>query len=204
VDIVPDIAALSVMCKEERLPRDLVLMDKSCAERAALLLFDNSVLEEGYKVWAFLCHGPWQVRSAVVRRKGLWASFPMDWNLNVSRRSDEILFESKDGLRYAGVAQIEADSLFAATQILRGNPSCAIIVSKTLDISSEDSVKALFNAAFPVRREVAATQVDWLHLSVNLCPLGDILGSVRGSWDEREVSFNLIMTPNKLPLFDRR
>ena len=46
----------------------------------------------------------------------------LDSELSILRRNDEIMFESKDGLRYyAGVAQIAADSLFAATQLLRRN-----------------------------------------------------------------------------------
>jgi hypothetical protein len=204
VDSVPDIAALSVICREEQLPRDLALMDKACVEHAVSLLFGNTAFDKRYRVWLFLCHGPSQPRSVMVKHKGLWASFPIKWKLNMLCRSDEIVFESKDGLRYAGVAQIGADSLFTATQLLRANPSCALIISKRLDVSSENGINALFKSAFPLRREVAASRVDWLHLSLNLCPVGDILGSVTGSWDEREAAFNLIMRRDTLPLFDRR
>ena len=144
VDAVPDIAAMCVICAKEELPRDLVLMDKTCAEHAARILFDNSAVADAYRVWVFASHGPWQPSSAIVRRKRLWASVSIDSELNILRRSDEIIFESKEGLRYAGVVQIGADSLFAATQLLRRNPSYAIIVSKRPDISSENGVKALF------------------------------------------------------------
>ena len=41
-------------------------------------------------------------------------------------------------------------------------------------------------------------------MSVNVCPLGDILGCVTGTWDEREVAFKLMMAREKRPLFEQQ
>lgn len=202
VRTVPELAALCIISTELQLPRDMKLLDEACAVEAQPLLFSHPRRDQDYRLWLFAAHGPWQSKSVMVKHRKLWDSFPSAWSLADFRLNDEIMIESDEGIRFAGVAEISPAGLFVATQILRQESACAMILSKRTDVHSEDGISDLFNSAFPLQHGTAQTQVDWLSLALHRCPLEDIVIRVGGSWDEREASLDLIMLPEKLPDFN--
>lgn len=200
VDSVPKLAAMTILCEEKGLPRNLELMDKACAGYGERLL-KNLTVNLNYKIWMFLAHGPWQMKSAVVRHNKLWKSLLKEWPLNARSLSQEIMVESQDGIRFAGVAEIGPESLFIATQILRQEQSGAIILSQRNGLDSKDGVLQIFRAAFPIEKGKERTRIDWLSLCLNLCVMGDVIIKIGGSWDERETSLDFIFTLDKLASF---
>lgn len=196
------LSAVCMVTDEPQLPRELESMDKACVEAAAPLLFDNERLSEKHKVWLFLAHGPWQANSVMVKHRRLWRSFPSAWELGDFRLCGEASVESREGVRFAGVAAVSRQGLFTATQILRGSNSGALLLSERDYCETEDDLMRLFDDAFPSVNGVPQGQVDWLNLSLARCPSDDVVIRVSGSWDEREASLDLIMLPEHLPRFD--
>lgn len=196
----PEIGAASIVVEEKKLPRDLKTLDKVCAENAIPLIFENTFLTE-YKFWLFLAHEPWQPKSAMVRHKKLWKSLPTSWNLDCLQLFPEIMIESSEGLRYFGIAEVKKETFYNATQILRNTRAGAIVLSKRNYGKSESEVIQLFDYAFPKKNELPQNAIDWQNLSIGCCPAHDIIVRVSGSWDEREVSLDLIMLRELLPFF---
>lgn len=171
------------------------------ADYAIPLLFANPRMNRDYKVWLFTSHGPWQRNSAMVKHYRLWRSFPSKWRLDDFRLGSETMVESNEGVRFAGLAEVSQAGFFTATQIMRSESSCAIILSARPDIGSQGGITQLFNSAFP-GNGTAQSRVDWLSLSLDCCQLGDVVIRVGGSWDEREASLDFFMLPKLLPIFE--
>ncbi len=197
--LVPDIAAMCIVTTELQLPREMELLDKANADYVAPLLFDNQLINDGYKIWLFASHGPWQPNSVMVNHNKLWKSFPSKWTLDNFLLSREVMLESSEGIRFAGVAEVSKNSFLTPIQILRSESSCAIIASKRDYVDSERGVVHLFNSAFPTNNGVPQTRIDWLSLALDCCSLEDVVVRVSGSWDEREASLDLIMLSRLLP-----
>ena len=196
----PEIGAIGIVVEETKIPRDLKVLDKICAENAIPLIFDNTFLTE-YKLWLFLAHEPWQPNSAMVKHKKLWKSFPTSWNLDCLQLFPEKIIESFEGLRYFGVAEVKKETFYNATQILRNSRSGAIVLSKKNFGKLEFEITHLFEYAFPKNNNLPQNAVDWQSLSIGCCPSRDIIVRVSGSWDEREVSIDLIMLRELLSFF---
>ena len=200
--VATPLSAVCIVTAEPQLPRELELMDKACVEAAAPLLFDNERLSGNHKLWLFLAHGPWQANSVMVKHRKLWRSFPSAWELGDFQLCGEAMVQSRNGVRFAGVAGVSRQGLFTATQILRSTNSGALVLSERDYGESQADWMRLFDAAFPSADGVPREHVDWLSLSLACCPSNDIVIRVSGSWDEREASLDLIMLPEHLPRFD--
>jgi hypothetical protein len=200
---VPELVALSIITTKEGLPRDLELMDKICVENATPLLFANPWLGSNHRLWLFAAHEPWQPKSRIIRYKKLWKSFLSKWDLSVFRLSDEIMIESDEGIRFAGVAEVPETGFFTAAKILLENPSCALILSEREDINLENGIMNLFNAAFCPPDRKPQVGIDWLSLALDCCSQKDIVIRVVDSWDERIALINMIMPLEKLKLFEK-
>ena len=199
---IPELAAVCIVATEVELPREMELLDKACADYAIPLLFANPRMNRDYKVWLFASHGPWQPNSVMVNHYKLWRSFPSKWRLDDFRLGPEIMVESSEGIRFAGLAEVSKASFFTATQIVRSESSCALILSARAEICIERGIVQLFNSAFPPGNGTAQWGVDWLSLSLDCCQLGDVVIRVGGSWCEREASLDFFMSPKLLPIFE--
>lgn len=197
----PEIAAISIVVEEIKLPRDMKVLDKVCVENAIPLIFENTHLAE-YKSWLLLAHEPWQPKSAMVRHKKLWKSLPTSWNIDSLQLFPEVMIESSEGIRYFGVAEVKKETFYNATQILRESRGAAIILSKKNYGESESEIIQLFDYAFPKKGDLPQNVIDWQNLSVKCCPSHDTVVRVGGSWDERVASLDLIMLKDLLSFFD--
>lgn len=198
---IPELAAVCIVATELELPREMELLDKACADYAIPLLFANPRMNRDYKVWLFAAHGPWQPKSVMVKHYKLWRSFLSEWRLDDFRLGAESMVESSEGIRFVALAEVSKAGFFTATQIVRSSSSCAIILSARAEICIERSIVQLFNSAFPPRKGIAQSRVDWLSLSLDCCQLGDVVIRVSGSWCEREASLDFFMSPKLLQIF---
>jgi len=200
VEVVPKIGAVSIICRDVDSNRSLEAMDNACIEHARAILFD----EERFNLFLFLAHAPWQSKSAMVKHNKLWKSFPKTQLLGQCNLSQELMIESREGLRFAGVAKIDSDHLVPAMNILRHeNHSAAMILSSRDDISTLEGIRALYDAAFPTIGNKGATRLDLLNLALKVCPLGDVVVRMGGTLDDRETSIDLLMESYLITTFDR-
>ena len=195
--------AFCIVTTEPDFPRDLTRMDEACLRKAKSLLLDL-LLESSKAIWLLVAHGPWQPRSAAVRHSRLWNSFWSRYGLRGANLSPEIMVESDEGIRFAGVAMIDSSALFTGTQILRQQPSCALIISGRTEIPTEHGIRQLFEFAFPIRGRNQQAEVDWLCLSLGCCPLGDVIVRVSGGIDDRETALDFIMSSQNLSQVEKK
>ena len=198
---LPELAAVSVVAREPNLPRDLDLMDNTCAVEATELVFHNPQLSEDHRLWLFAAHGPWQPKSAMVKHKKLWTRFIRKWDLSQFHLRDEILLESEEGIRFASVAEVTEVGFPTTAKILREESSCTLILSKRRDVDSQDGVRQIFEAAFCPIDQPVQSSVDWLNLALHSALLKDVVIRLTGSWDEQESALNLIMRREELAFF---
>jgi len=202
VDIVPALSCASILASEEGIPSNQEALEQSCTDCATKLLFGYQSPSDDDRLWLLLAHGPWQAKSAMVRNKKLWRSLSSKLPLESFLLSQDVLVESDAGLRFVGVAEVTKDNFLTAVQVMRSEPSSAMILSKRQDIYSEDGIRFLFDSAFSPRDRAIQASVDWLNLALHCSPLGDVVIRVGGSWDEREASLDFIMQKAKLTIFE--
>ncbi|MDB6064820.1 MAG: hypothetical protein JWR26_1028 [Pedosphaera sp.] len=198
---VPKLSLVEFKVFKPGLPRDMDELDSACTSRVSEYIFDKDHVMGKFKAWLFLAHSSWRTDSAISRSEGL-DSLPADWHLAQLPRSQEVLFESDEGVQFAGLAEVNAESFQTATRILRKHGASCIILSDRPDIDSAASIKAIYRAAFPPEDKGITSSVNWGSLSLALCLLGDVLVRVSGSYDERLASIDCIMLPEKTVFFE--
>ncbi len=177
---MPDIASFSCICKSNNWSIDWDVMYNYCAEYLRPKLFDNDYLSipENYKLYLFLCDSWWVPDTRITRYKRLWKSFPKEWQINELSLGEEVMITSSEGVRFYGVAEVTASDFTKATYILiRRNPYFMILTQRK-DINTEIELTRIFNFTYPPKNNignVAGESINWLNLSCNLCPLGDII-----------------------------
>lgn len=198
---LPNLSLVEFKVFKPGLPRDMEELDQACARRVSEHLFSKNGIERRPKVWLFLAHTGW------TRKSGAWitqemSSFPSEWRVEQLPRAYEVLVESDKGIRFAGLAEVDAESFQTATRILRKHQSSCIIMSDRADIASSSSIKLVFGAAFTAEDQNVTRPLNWARLSLALCPLGDVLLRVSGSYDERMATLDCIMVPERTVLFE--
>jgi len=188
---VPNFSLVEFNVFRPELPRDMAELDQACAERIAPLLYKNDKLPKESKVWLFI---------AQQRTGGIKSLLKKEW-LDVLPLATEVFVESNRGAKSAGLVEIAAENFLTAIRILRANDSACIIASGRSDIVSERNIVHTYYSAFPSEKVPQSSGVSWAGLSLLLCPLGDILLRVSGSYDERLAAIDCIMTPEKAILF---
>lgn len=187
----PKIDALRVVCGEPGLPRDWHTMTRLCAEAALPLAFDSDPLQH-HQVWLFVSHASWLPDDRVRRHKKLWGNLSEEHLLDSLRCSPEVAFRSELGIRYAAVCRLTPGSFAEGARVLRGLRSSAMLLTERAAGGTEEYVRSLFGAAFPIRKGVPDNRVDWIGLAARFCPLGDVLVRAGGSFDERECSLDFV------------
>ncbi len=112
-------------------------MDNACAENAIPLLFENVTLSNRYKLWLFTAHCPWQPKSVMVKHQKLWKGLSRKWDLSTLRLYDEVMSESEEGIRFAGVGEVAQDGFLTSILLMREEPSSFLILSERDNISAE-------------------------------------------------------------------
>ncbi len=198
---LPDMSALRIVCTDLRSERNYQNMWKVCAEATASLIFyrksENNIL---FKPWLFAAHGPWQPKTRIVRYKKIWNFLVENYGLNAVRRSKEIEFESREGLRYAVFCELDENSFTAGTRVLL-NRSSAIILSSKNELTSEQYIRDFFLTAFPMHKKSADSMISWIDIMRKYCGDGNLVIRPIGSFEEREHSFYLIGLKSKLKPF---
>ena len=70
-------------------------------------------------------------------------------------------------------------------------------------MTSEADIRRIFEAAFPISiKEVRETRLELLNFVLTLCPLGDIVVRISGTWDEGETSIDMFMRSELLRYFE--
>lgn len=212
VNMVPKLGVLSFACTKLGLllPGKITLLDAECAAQIKPLIFDNPQLYK-YKAYLFAASNKWHLKNRIsmykIRQGGLREVLPKEWQINelypekdiLSRK--ECLFESSEGLRIAGLTEISEKTFSTVVQSIRGFGAAAIILSSREEMAQEEQGKLIYRAAFPEHKGIPETLIDWMMLALDVCPLGDILVRVSGSYVERCSSIDCIMLSEKLPLF---
>ena len=182
---------------------DVARMDRACADYARPVIFGDWAVSQGLSVYLFCAHGPWQPKSVMVQHRRLWKDLSESWQLANFQLSSEVIIESDRGLRFAGIAKVGPDEFFTSTQILRSEPSNGLIISSRDIMTSEADIRRIFEAAFPISiKEVRETRLELLNFVLTLCPLGDIVVRISGTWDEGETSIDMFMRSELLRYFE--
>jgi hypothetical protein len=130
-----------------------------------------------------------------VRRKGLWKSLEIDEKTYLGG-STEQLFRSSDGIRYAGILELETHDLPLVADLARSHQSAFGFLMHSQPFP-EDLTARLFVAAFPPRKGLPEVRVDWLSL-VQASSSESVLIRASGSFDERAVCLSFIMNSDMI------
>jgi hypothetical protein len=195
---VPSIALVEFITRCEDLPRDMDRLFEISA--ASLKPYLISRVRPELKAYLFIGVSSPQPDNRISRYKKLWKdrNHPFD-NGDLS---PEYLMESASGLRYYGVVRIHEGNYFQAMKELDRLSSIAVI-SDSLNIHSEESMRYVFNAAFPQMRASTPRRgsIDILNATISLCPRGDIIVRPSGDYDDRFACFDCIMRQDLVSSF---
>lgn len=198
---VPNLSLIEFKVFKPDLPRDMDVLDQACADKVADYIFNTNNFTKTFKVWLFLEVGAWLKKSSVVLQGGLRALREKAW-LDQLPKMHEVIIESGNRSKSAGLAEIVTREHFmAAIKLSRSHHWSCVIASERADITSEKSINSIFASAFPPGNKILG--VNWSHLSLSLCPIGDILLRVSGSYDERLATIDCIMAPERAVLFKK-
>lgn len=192
------IGVIRFIARQLGIPREMATLYDVAISMVMDNIFRNASLKE-YKVWLFLSHSSWQPKSRLSLYKRLWKSLS-DEALKQFPIGTEVLFESAEGVRFAGITQVEENTFPLAIELLR-KYSSAIIISREDTIADEQSIKLIFSAAFPAHGNVQKTSVDWPNLVMNLCQGDSIVIRTSGSYDDRQASIDCFMSSERMSLF---
>jgi hypothetical protein len=188
------ISLIEYICKTTEFPKSIEFLDEFCAMKTLKYIYNNSNLSN-YDSYLFISHSAWIEYNRVSNYKKLWKSLPKEWNISSFVLGSELGFQSKKGVRYAGIARIYKETFLRAIKILRANHTSLIILTENKKFDCEEQINILFKSAFTSEK---ISSIDWSNLSLALCKEGNILLRLSGSQDERESSLELIMTKEKL------
>ncbi|MBD3673949.1 MAG: hypothetical protein HUJ26_10540 [Planctomycetaceae bacterium] len=187
---IPDLSAITIIAQPSGFPVTLSDQAVSCAQEALSLI--QAQVDRQYRMFLFVTSGPWQESNRIVRYKKLWKLIP---NISGSVKfSEEVEFKRDNKLMYAGLVEFIISDINSLVEIARTDISSAIICSHRDKIDSLASINNIFTHAFPTYKEKPLTRVDWLALAIEVCPLGDILVRVNGTFDDRESAVDIIST----------
>lgn len=189
---LPKIAVYSIICREPQLPREMELLYTACFSNAKDFLGGFQVLFGAYKAWLFIADSSWQPQSVIVKHKRIWKKLEEKWRLIGINPFAEIENISSEGIRYAGLAELNDDGFGLAFQLMR-EYSSAVILSQRTELGSKAGAEEIFGASFPLKKGLPIGEIDWLRLVLSLCPLGDVVIKVGGSFGERAVSVDFFM-----------
>ncbi len=147
---------------------------------------------DGYTVWFFIAHGPWQPRTRMVGHNRLWKGLQKQHGFHAPSVSSEIEVTSREGVRYAGLCRLTESNFESAAGLLRAWPSSVIFLAQHLRHEAEEMIHSLFSTAFPLQRGVPAKRVEWPRLVARYCPEGWVMMKPGGHIDERECTLDFI------------
>lgn len=190
------LSAITFVAARDSLDIGLKECALACGRKAAEFISRQS---RTHDAWLFLADGPWYTPSRITTHKRLWSRHKDVLESDgVGLLSDELEFNDRNLIRYAGVVQVSRLAFERSIEVVRNQHSCAIILSSREDFESLENVKAIFDLAFRQIHYKRGISVDWGRLASGLCPLGDVLMRVSGMFDDREAAIDIIWSPVSL------
>ena len=193
-----NLAAISLESRQVRGQVERAGLDSACANALIELIARGDLLD--YSLYLCAMHDCWQPKTVMVRHKGLWRSILDKSDLMSLGSPKEVCFERPNSVRYGGLAELNRAQLKWGVTILRKKRASFIIISNRKNVSDAHSLSAMFEAAFPSDNS-RSTGINWLSLSLEMCPLSDIIVRLSGFFDDRESFIDLIMLKDCLKLF---
>jgi hypothetical protein len=180
--LVPKIGVNRIKIPADRTIGEDALIGKGAAELQTALI-RSGLFTEGYRTYLFGCPTVWQPDNRLVRYKKLWSNLAEFGDLGEFERSDELLIEGKDGIRFALIAAAKPPALRTALNIalptfsMSRYCSAFLFLSKRSGLLSEAAVKDLYHLAFPAVQGQRRLTHDFDITNVCLfrCPDGDII-----------------------------
>jgi len=160
----------------------------------------KSLIEEclfyGYKAWIFqigMLLTPSKLES--IKQRGNVAPFGGFGDLRKIGFFDAIninkCYEFPDGVKYAGIFQIDKSRLDDAFLYVRKTTDAVIIFSKREELLSQASLDKLLLDGIYIQNNTRINHLNWVGICLGVCPLGDILVNSHGGFDDlfRSISF---------------
>lgn len=206
-DPVPHIGLVEFKVVQHSVPRDMDILYDSCLTEVEHWVFDANDRPQDERVWLFKGHNSWIPRSRVALHKRLWKTLPADFTTSEMDLGREVMFESAEGIRFAGIAAVNRNTFRQAMMIVRNDSGAAVVMSRRNEIEESSGIEYIYHCAFPPqrsgkRRGVDSSTVNWMTLAVGLCPLGDVVLRLTGDYDERQVSCDCFMSSETVAGFE--
>jgi hypothetical protein len=189
---VPRVTLVEFSVFEPGIPREVELMDKACAEHVSGLIFTNVNKDAGIEPWLFVADRWWRHKSERVMSDA-FRSLPKEWMLERMPRSVEIAVEQDGRVRFAAISKLDRETFSFATALLRRHLASYILLSSRPEVATGESLKSMYLSAFPKQHSEECSEVNWPSLAADLCPKGDIIVRVSGSYDERLVAIDCLV-----------
>jgi len=190
---LPKLSAITFLSEELSLPRDMNQLDKNNVVELKNFLLSKKILEDGWCIYLFLSIGDWEVKNRINMHKKLWKSSSIvQKNIYNGDRSDDILFECDNKVRFAGVVKIDIVDLCEAITVMRSNASSILFLSKDKSFLHSENINELFCSAFPVYKGLPECSVNWQHFLVSYPLEESVAVRVSGHYDDRCTAIDLI------------
>lgn len=167
-----------------------------CTEQAEKLAWEWLV-SNGEMPWLFVADYGWQEDNRVVRYKKLWRARQEAHDFTGLILGHETAFCTTEGVRFAGIAQIESRGFSRALEIVRCAESAIILFSRR-NLNAVDEVQKIFHSIFPSKRGSPQCDVDWAAASLAFGVQDEILVRTRPTFGDKEAFIDFFMRDERL------
>lgn len=190
-DDQPKLAAISFVARKNQVHDTLGELAAACVHEACIKCSELENL--GYNYYLFLSDNCWQSPTSRVMHLNLLVNFrQVIGELPSNSLGEVVSTRSIEGVRFATILPIMIPIGELVVETCRTCDSCFLLISKRESVCNGSSILYTFEQAFPVRAGLAQKQVDWMTLSLGMCPAGDVLFRIYGMFDDIQASVDVI------------
>lgn len=146
-----------------------------------------------YRMNAFIARRLTPPINRVARYKGLWKVEPLVQVAGVSPLGTDLGIEADDPTWFCGLVSVEGPAVTAVLERSRAqSPTVFVFLSPEPVRSTHESLRQLFDSAFPGNQANPPTAIVWSSLTRQLCTGNDLLLRMTGRFDDRETALAIL------------
>jgi hypothetical protein len=196
---IPDLSAFSIVATMIFCRNDKDEFIKICGEKLKTI-YSNEAVFSNYKMWLIVNLELQNPKSRVERYKKIWKVFESQCDISGFTIGSEIEIDLGGAVYYSSVAEVNINDVSKALKILDINKECILVISNR-NLDKPNIIQSLFDLMFVPINNKRNLEVDWLNISMRLCPQGDFL--IRLADSSEEAGMDIIFSAEMLPLFSK-
>jgi hypothetical protein len=192
VDKLSAIRLLSFKTSDNTSYEDML---NSCCEESKNIV--NLLCNKGFRIWGLVI-GPVLSKERMNKINNYSVFNPLNSRGLSGSINREKCYELPEGVRHAGVFEINTSKFFEACLFISQTVYSLIIISNRDDFILDKNIDRLFFYGAFDNNKVATNHINWRAITVISCPHGDLVAKVSGAFDDEYRALNFIYCPSTI------